>query len=250
MKKVLLATVVLVAIAASVWYFAQTDQGTDVASSLRSSEAYGITGTISYTGEVPSFQPLDMSSDPNCAALNPEPVYPEVLVLGEGNTLGNVYVQILNPPPTEVEVPSDTVVIDLQDCFYNPRVVGVMVGQSLQFDNRDETLHNVHGMPKNNPEFNQGMPFQNMQMLRTFSEPEGPFGVRDDVHPWEQAYVAVVAHPYFAVTDEDGRFNIAGLPDGTYEIEAWHERLGTRRQTVTISGGITTADFSFQAPDS
>ena len=45
----------------------------------------------------------------------------------------------------------------------------------------------------------------------------------------------------------DGRFEIAGLPDGTYEIEAWYERLGTQQQTITISGSTSTADFSFQA---
>ena len=72
--------------------------------------------------------------------------------------------------------------------------------------------------------------------------------MKDDLHSWAQAYVAVVSHPFFAVTDENGRFTIANLPDGTYEIEAWHERLGTQQQTVTISGGNATASFSFGPP--
>lgn len=248
MKKVVLATVVVVAIAVGLWYFAQTERETEDVGSMRGSEEHGITGTITFAGEVPSFQPLDMSADPICAELNPEPVYPEVMVLGEGKTLGNVYVQVLNPPPGEAEVPSDEVHIAFQDCMYSPRIVAVMTGQRLIFRNGDETLHNIHGLPKTNVEFNIGQPFQGMEHKRTFSEPEGPFEVKDDVHPWEQAYIAVVAHPYFAITDEDGRFEIAGLPDGTYEVQAWHERFGTQQQTVTISGGSAKADFSFQAP--
>ena len=60
-----------------------------------------------------------------------------------------------------------------------------------------------------------------------------------DVHPWMQAFVGVVAHPYFAVTDETGRFQIPteGLPDGRYPVALWHEVLGTRSATVAVSGG-------------
>ena len=71
---------------------------------------------------------------------------------------------------------------------------------------------------------------------------------RCDVHGWMRAYANVVTHPFFDVTGADGSFEIKGLPPGTYTIEAWHERLGTQTQQVTISDAATsaTADFSFK----
>jgi hypothetical protein len=62
------------------------------------------------------------------------------------------------------------------------------------------------------------------------------------------AYANVVNHPFYAVTKEDGTFEIKGLPAGTYTIEAWHERLGTQTQQVTIADGSpnVTAAFSFK----
>ena len=68
------------------------------------------------------------------------------------------------------------------------------------------------------------------------------------VHPWMKAYVAVMTHPYFAVTGPDGSFTIDNVPAGSYEVEAWHERLGTQTASVTVAGGAATADFSFKVP--
>ncbi len=70
-----------------------------------------------------------------------------------------------------------------------------------------------------------------------------------DVHGWMNAYVGVLDHPYFAVTHDGGRFELKNLPPGTYTVEAWHEKLGTQTQRVTLaekeSADIT---FTFKAP--
>ena len=162
----------------------------------------------------------------------------------------SVFVQIKNAPDKDYPTPKEAVVIDQQGCIYLPRVAGVMVDQVLQFKNSDGILHNVHGLPKVNREFNIGMPPTLKESSRTFNKPEPLFKVKCDVHPWMNSYVAVMTHPYFAVTGEDGTFTIdtSGLPDGTYEIEAWHERLGTQTGSVTVSGGEASADFSFKIP--
>jgi hypothetical protein len=100
--------------------------------------------------------------------------------------------------------------------------------------NSDATLHNVNAAPKNNRAFNFGQPASVPAVARTFDKPEVMIPLRCDVHGWMNAYVGVVAHPFFAVTKDDGRFEIKGLPAGTYTIEAWHEQLGTQTQSVTV----------------
>ena len=123
------------------------------------------------------------------------------------------------------------------------------VGQPLEIVNSDPTLHNIHAMPKANPEFNNGQPIQGMKMTHTFTAKEVMVPFKCDVHGWMNAYVGVLDHPYFAVTDTDGKFELKGLPPGTYTIEAWHEKLGTQTQSVTI-GAKETKDvtFTFKAP--
>lgn len=211
-----------------------------------------VTGTVTYTGAVPQLRPVTMDADPQCAAMHDGPVPNQVLWLGDGNTLGNVFVKVASGhEDKQWEAPTEPAVIDQEGCIYKPHVMGVMAGQPLRFLNSDELLHNVHGLPEENREFNLGMPATVEQSDVRLEQPEPLFPVKCDVHPWMQSYVAVMSHPYFAVTDEDGRFEIDNLPAGTYELEAWHERLGTQTATVTVDDdGSATSDFSFAPPQS
>lgn len=208
-----------------------------------------VAGTISFEGKPPSLKPTKMDADPACAAKHDGPVYPETLVLGEGQTLANVFVQVKNPPAGQHPTPSEAVVIDQVGCRYIPHVAGVMAGQPIQFRNSDGILHNVHGLPKENREFNIGMPPTLTEKETVLNKPEPFFPVKCDVHPWMRSYVAVMTHPYFAVSGEDGGFEISNLPAGSYEIEAWHEKLGTQTATITVGDGETgSTDFSFSVP--
>ncbi len=75
------------------------------------------------------------------------------------------------------------------------------------------------------------------------------FTIKCDVHPWMHAYIGVFTNPFYSVTKEDGKFTIANLPPGTYQIEAWHEKLGTQKATVTVGASDTkTASFKFSTP--
>jgi uncharacterized protein (DUF2141 family) len=66
-----------------------------------------------------------------------------------------------------------------------------------------------------------------------------------DVHPWMNAYIGVLPHPYFSVTGNEGTFEIKDLPPGSYTVEIWHEKYGTQTQQVTVEeGGTATADFT------
>jgi plastocyanin len=208
-----------------------------------------LSGTAVFEGKAPSLKPIQMGADPTCAKMHSTPVTPELLVLGDGQTMANVFVQVKSPPASKAAASSSPVVIDQKGCMYAPHVVGVRVGQPLQFRNSDGILHNVHGLPKANREFNLGMPATLEEKDTTFNKPEPFFPVKCDVHPWMQAYVAVMTHPYFDVTAKDGKFQIADLPDGTYTLEAWHEKLGTQSQQVTVSGGkAAPVTFTFAVP--
>jgi len=208
-----------------------------------------VTGTVKYVGKVPNLPALNMNADPACAAKHDSPVKAEVLVLGENNAMAWIFVQVKNAPAGDYEAPSEPVVIDQNGCQYIPHVAGAMVGQPVKFLNSDGVLHNVHGLPKENREFNIGMPPTLKEKAQTFNKPEPLFPVKCDVHPWMQAYLAVMTHPFFDVTEKDGEFEIKDLPAGTYTIEIWHEKLGTRTAEVTVGASDTqTVDFELDVP--
>lgn len=212
--------------------------------------AGNITGTIKYEGEAPKFKEIKMDADPICLTHHTSPVYPQTLVLGEGATMGNVFVHVVSGlPQQKYTAPAEPVVISQKGCMYDPHVIGVMVGQPVKILNPDGTLHNVHVLPKVNPEFNLAMPPFRTEVQKTFDKEEGMFPIKCDVHPWMGAWMAVMANPFFNVTKEDGKFTLTNLPAGTYEIEAWHEKLGTQKQAVTLADGENKEiNFTFSKP--
>ncbi len=209
-----------------------------------------VKGTIQYEGKVPKLSPLQMAADPACAAKHKEPAQPEVLVLGPANALANVLVRVKSGLPAKTwPAPPTPAVFDQNGCTYKPHVLGVMAGQKLKVLNSDGLLHNVHALPKVNKEFNLAMPANLKEKEHVFDKPEDPFRIKCDVHPWMGAFIAVLPHPFFAVTGKDGAFAISGLPAGTYEIEAWHEKLPAQKQSVTLKDGETTAlELTFSSP--
>ena len=185
-----------------------------------------------------------------CPAAHSEPVADERLILGDGQTMANILVRVTNGLPTgQWGVSSEAVVMDQKGCQYIPHVMGIMAGQSFKILNSDGILHNVHALPKINREFNKGMPGAVTESEVTFDKVEDSFKIKCDVHPWMGAWIAVLDHPFFNVTAEDGQYSIEGLPAGSYTVEAWHERLGTQSASVTVADGESaSADFSFSRP--
>jgi plastocyanin len=192
-----------------------------------------------------------MDADPACAAKHKSSVANEMLVLGANNALANVMVRIKSPVSGSFTAPAQAAVIDQNGCQYSPHVLGVMVGQTLKLKNSDGLLHNVHALPKVNTPFNMAMPANRTEADTKFGKEEGMFLVKCDVHPWMSAYVGVFTNPFFAVSGADGKFSISGLAPGTYEVEAWHEKLGTKSASVTVAGDKSaTVDFAFAPPGS
>jgi plastocyanin len=213
--------------------------------------ASSVAGTVTFDGKAPTLKPLAMEADPVCAKKHSAPVPSEMLVLGSGNTMGNIIVYVSKGVPAGKTwpAPKTPVTLDQNGCQYKPHAMGIMVGQPYRILNSDGILHNVHSLPKINAQFNKPMPPTLKETTTTFPKPEPIFQIKCDVHPWMTAYIGVFTHPFYAVTSTDGKYTISGLDPGTYEITAWHERLGTQTATVTVAAsGTKTQDFKFAMP--
>jgi plastocyanin len=222
-----------------------------VACGTGASLAATVTGTVTYDGKVPTLKPVAMDADPACARKHTTPQPSEALILGSGNTVGNIIVRVTKglPAGKTYPAPKEPVVMDQNGCRYSPHALGVMVGQTFKILNSDGILHNVHSLSKVNKPFNMAMPATRTEATVTFEKEEGIFMVKCDVHPWMSAWILVSPHPYFAVTGKDGKFTLSGLEAGTYEIEAWHEKMGAQKATVTVAANDTkTVPFQFTAP--
>jgi plastocyanin len=208
--------------------------------------AGGIKGMVALEGTAPANEPIRMNADPVCVKTASGPQSQETITVGaDGKSLANVFVYVKDGLGNYVyDTPTTPVVLDQKGCRYIPHVFAVRVNQPLEIVNSDPTLHNVHATPKANQEFNNGQPIQGMKMQHTFTAKEVMVPFKCDVHGWMNAFLAVMDHPYYAVTGADGSFSIASLPPGTYTVEAWHERLGAATQSVTI-GASETKDVTF-----
>jgi plastocyanin len=208
-----------------------------------------VTGTVHFAGHAPDPQQIEMSAVRECAAQHPSGVFDDSLVVN-GGRLANVVVSVRfadGQVPPAGAAPATPAVLDQKGCQYRPHVLAMRVGQPIAVANSDAFLHNIHALSVDNPGFNVGQPTRDPgRVVGVMKAPE-IFRVKCDVHPWMGAYVHVIEHPFFAVTTEDGSYAIpAGLPDGTYALVAWHEKLGEKRAAVVVKGGKAEAvDFTF-----
>lgn len=226
---------------------APATSATPAPSSVDAATAATVTGKVTFSGTAPAPQPIKLSSDPYCEKANPS-LATETAVIASDGAIGNVFVYVKDGLGDRTfPAPSEPVVLDQKGCHYTPHVLGIQVGQPLQIVNSDGTLHNIHALPKKNAEFNIGQPFKGMETIKKFDTVETPIRFKCDVHKWMGAYTGVFNHPFFAVTNDQGVFEIKNLPPGNYVIEAWHEKYGPQTQNVTITGNETkTVDFNFK----
>lgn len=213
-----------------------------------------LSGIITWTGEVRQPLLIDTSADQACTQNNPN-LSTEDLIVYNGRA-ANVLV-FLEAGTTfdgkqlsdlRFDIPTNEVVLEQRGCRFVPHVLGIQINQTLKITNNDPTVHNVHFVPRSNPDWNQSQPPGAAPLKHRFSYAETrPFSVKDNQHPWKRAYIGVFNHPYFAVTGMDGSFEIRGVPPGTYKLSAWHERapgwmteLGTVSIQVTVSKATST----------
>jgi plastocyanin len=209
-----------------------------------------IKGHVHITGKLPGNSIIRMGMDPMCSKMNAgKRILQETFVATVDGSLGNVFVRLQGNFPA-TPVPAQPVVIDQQGCIYSPRVVGVRVGQTVQVKNSDALLHNVDALSGKSNGFNVAQPRMGLVYEFKPKNEEVMLHFKCDVHNWMNAYLGIVNHPYFAVTNTMGNFQIDKVPPGTYTIEGWHERLGTTTKTITVkAGAVTAVDFAYASPE-
>ena len=206
-----------------------------------------IAGKVSFSGTTPPPQRLKLSADPKCAAIHKEGLELQPVKVKDGG-LADVLVYVKSVLAGSYPPPAEPVLLDQSGCEYQPRMVVLMAGQPLRIRNSDDTLHNIHPRPTVNKGFNIGQPRQGMETTRTFETPELMIPTACEVHPWMRANISVLAHPFFAVTKEDGSYEIRGLPDGEYDVEAVHSQLKSVTGKVSVKDGKTSKlDFTFKS---
>jgi plastocyanin len=213
-----------------------------------------ITGSVKLDGTPPEMKKIDMSSNPQAAAMHKDPVFEEAVVAGDKGELANVVVSIkaADGQALKGDIPKNPVVLTQKGCCYFPHVVACMVGQDVSIKSEDDLLHNVHTLSLDNDPVNFA---QNKQPGGPAAEKTTKFAaaetfkVKCDIHPWMAAWIVVLDHPFFAVTGADGKYSIdtKGLADGNYTLDFWQERYGDQTQKITVKDGKATADCTFKS---
>lgn len=202
-----------------------------------------ITGTVTFKGTAPKPKKIDVGSDPYCVKANPGGLTVSAVETGPNGALKGALVYVKTGISGVYPAPSTPVVLDQHNCWYHPAIVAVQAGQPIEIKNSDNTTHNVRTESKMGNSFNMSEN-PNESKSKTLETPENQIPVACDVHPWMKGYLFVFAHPFFAVTGDDGKFSISGLPAGEYEVEVFHPELGTSTQKVTVAEG-QSAEASF-----
>jgi hypothetical protein len=209
--------------------------------------AADITGKVTLTGTPPAEIPIPL--DANCCKVQPKAITTRHYIVGQDHGLGNVFVWIKEGVNKKYSPPATLAELDQAGCEYVPYMQGMVAGQKLKILNSDPFLHNVNCMPAVNKGFNLAQVTKGQTSERTFDKQEVFVKFKCDVHPWMFAYIGVVEHPFFCVTDQNGKYTIPNLPAGKYTLEAYHLKAGKIQQEVTVTEEEKkVVDFTLAVP--
>lgn len=222
------------------------------ANSRRAAQGGGtgeITGNVYFKGEAPRLRRIMMDKDPVCASLHPEGVLPEDGRVNTNGTLPNAFVYISKGAENfSSAAATEAATMTQNECEYEPHVLGIMVGQPLRVVSNDPTTHNIHIMPKLGHDFDVTQQPGSPPVSDRFSKPQVMVPVHCNIHNWMRAYIGVVTNPYYAVTGNEGTFQIKGVPAGNYTLSIWTATFGTQEREVTVRASESAMeDFTFAA---
>jgi plastocyanin len=191
-----------------------------------------ISGVVKFSGAAPAPKKLDVSKDKEVCGKSAKT--DQSLVVSNGN-LVNAVVSITDIKSGKKIDTAKKVKLTQKECEYQPHVLAFPAGSTVEIENPDGILHNIHSYSKVNREFNMAQPKFKKTMEVKIEKPEA-INVKCDVHGWMSGWLVATESPYVAVTDNSGAFKLTDVPAGTYNVEVWHETLGKTSQKVTVKG--------------
>ena len=214
-----------------------------------------ISGTVRLVGPAPSIPAI--LPQPDFDVCGSEARRTQSLSLGASQTVSEVIVYLAGYAQSGTgHGTNNAVILDQRNCEFVPRIQIARSGAPLILRNSDAVLHvvRIDSMSGTNGQrtlLKAATPYagyEKVYQLANFREPTLLQVTSGNGHEWMAAYVAVLPHPWAALTDETGRFTLRNVPAGTYKIYAWHEVLGTLTREVKLNGShAATVDFEFVA---
>ncbi|MCA9156297.1 MAG: hypothetical protein KDA38_16005, partial [Planctomycetales bacterium] len=193
---------------------------------------YGhLKGRFVYGGTGPVPEKVNVNKDVEFCTQK-HPVDESLLVNDANQGLSNVVVALYvgrgdkapEPHPSYAEPAEAELLLDNAFCRFEPHVLVVQTGHKLTIGNSDPVGHNTNAALNDNAPFNDLIP-AGSKIEKTFDNAEPmPAPVSCSIHPWMKGYLVVKDHPYVAVTDADGNFEIQNIPDGKWTFQVWHEK--------------------------
>jgi len=197
-----------------------------------------MSGTISLAGAAPEVKVFQITKDHEVCGKERKL---DTLIL-KGKSVVNAVITVKDVKSGKtLAVPAKNIEFAQKDCQFQPHIIVVPVGATLDILNKDPITHNIHTFPKENQPLNKAQP----KSLPKVTSPKFEFPeivkVQCDIHRGlMSAWFVVADNPYTVISDGDGKFKIKDLPEGEYEVEVWHELLGKQTQKVSIKGGQDT----------
>ena len=202
-----------------------------------------VRGTVRVEGKLPKLPPLQITKYKEICKDVPN----ESLIVGPGQALRYAVVTLEGITRGKAVERETVHELDNVKCRFSPRVQAVSVGQFVILKNSDPILHTAHAsFSAQQPQFNVGL--YPGRVSRKPLIAAGVVKIRCEVHPWMAAYIVVTDHPYHAISDIYGEYELTDIPTGVYQLKVWHESLGTQEKRIEVKPAATQkVDFTFAA---
>lgn len=197
-----------------------------------------ISGTVTLRGESPAPRFLERPVVEGCAD---RPLVDQSQLVSTGGRVPWAFLWIAKGKLPEPEQGAlEPVTMRLEGCQFLPHVVAIRKGQALRFQNEDATRHGVVGRTRTNPSFEEELAPHGgaKEVVLTQEELLGTLECAE--HPWMRSTLWVIGHPFFAISDGEGRYRIENVPPGTYAVAIGHESFQGLGKLVHVKAGETT----------